>query len=244
MPADFWKIVNEVIEESDILLEILDARMIKDTRNSEIEAKVKEQNKILIFVINKCDLADQEELKKIRLAPSVYVSSIKRYGITKLLHLILRYAPKKEKVVVGVLGYPNTGKSSVINALKGRGSAPTAPISGYTKAKQLIKVTSQIYLMDTPGVYPYMENDSAKHAMTSSLDSSKIKDPEGTVIDLMRKFKGKIEAFYGVDVSRDKEESLEQIAIKNNRLMKGGIADTKTMAVMILQAWQKGKIKL
>lgn len=244
MPADFWRIVNEVIKESDIVLEILDARMINETRNIEIEEKVKEQNKILIFVINKCDLAEQEAMKRIKLMPSVYVSSTKRYGITKLLHLILRHMPKKDKVIVGVVGYPNTGKSSVINALKGRSSAPTAPISGYTKAKQLIKVTSQVYLMDTPGVYPYKENDNLKHAMTASLDSSKIKDPEDVVLNLMARFKGKIEAYYGIKGTSNIEDNIEKIAIKNNRLMKGGIPDTKTMARMILQAWQKGKIKL
>ena len=80
--------------------------------------------------------------------------------------------------------------------------------------------------------------------MTASLDPSKIRDPENAVTELMRKFRGKIEAYYGISATKNIEDNLEKIAVKNNRLMKGGIPDTKTMARMILQTWQKGKIKL
>jgi ribosome biogenesis GTPase A len=243
MKKKFWEVVNEVLRESDIILEVLDARLIKETRNIEIEQKVKKANKTLIFVINKCDLVSKEKLKKIKLRPSVYVSSIERYGITKLLHLILRYA-KEEKNIIGVLGYPNTGKSSVINALKGRASASTSSQSGHTKGKQLIKVHPKLYLLDSPGVLPYREQDQLKHALTASLDASKVKDPEHAVAEIMQNFKGKIEAHYKVKVSKNYEKTIENIAIKNNMLLKGGIPNIETMSRMILQAWQKGKIKI
>ena len=60
----------------------------------------------------------------------------------------------EEKFKVGVLGYPNTGKSSIINALKGRASAPTSPVSGYTKGMQWIRASKRMYLLDPPGVFP------------------------------------------------------------------------------------------
>ena len=62
--ASFWNIVNKVIRESDILLEVLDARMVKETRNKEIEDKVKKSGKILIYVINKCDLVEKPTLER------------------------------------------------------------------------------------------------------------------------------------------------------------------------------------
>ena len=62
MPS-FWKHVNKVIKEADIIIEVLDARSIKETRNPEIEYKVKEKQKRLLYVITKCDLVDIEKVK-------------------------------------------------------------------------------------------------------------------------------------------------------------------------------------
>src|SRR3989344_896967 len=80
------KIVKEVIYESDIVLEILDARFIDEMRNFDVEKKVQELKKPLIFVFNKCDLADkkQMEAKKKDLKNSVFISSKDRMG-TKIL---------------------------------------------------------------------------------------------------------------------------------------------------------------
>lgn len=238
----FWDIVNDVIREADIILEVLDARFPEETRNREIEDKVKAAGKILIYVVNKCDLVEKKllEQKKKELKPSVFVSSKKRYGMTILLHMLKRYA-EKEKIIVGVLGYPNTGKSSVINALKGRKSAKVSSESGFTKAKQLIKVANNIYLLDTPGVYPYMEKDSLKHALIAAVDYSKVKDPEDTALKLIEAAKEKFERHYNLK-AKTAEELLEKIALKFKHIRKGGIADTERAARAILKDWQKGRI--
>ena len=65
MPS-FWKHVNKVIKEADIIIEVLDARMVEETRNFEVEDKVKKEEKILLYVFNKCDLASKEKLKTIK----------------------------------------------------------------------------------------------------------------------------------------------------------------------------------
>src|SRR3989338_3472964 len=80
------KIVKEVIYESDIILEILDARFIDEMRNFEVEKKVHDLKKPLIFVFNKCDLADKKhmEAKKRELQNSIFISSKDRMG-TKIL---------------------------------------------------------------------------------------------------------------------------------------------------------------
>lgn len=248
MPASFWDIVNKVIDKSDIILEILDARMPDETRNREVEDKTKRQGKALIYVINKSDLISKENAEKLKsnLNHSVFVSSTKHQGTTILLKEIIRIAnmkfPDKEKISVGVVGYPNVGKSSVINALKGRASAPSSSKSGYTKHEQLIKVTSRIYLIDTPGVFPFMEKDEIKHILTASADPGKIKDPEAAAMIIIQQLKGKVEEFYGVDKNEDVEEALEQIALAKRKLKKGNLPDTKTMSKIIIEDWQKGKI--
>ena len=64
MGKNFWKIVNDVIQDSDVLLLLLDARLVKETRNKEIEEKVKKAGKTLIFVVTKSDLANKDDVEK------------------------------------------------------------------------------------------------------------------------------------------------------------------------------------
>ncbi len=241
---NFWKIVNQVIDEADILLEILDARFIDETRNREIEDKVKRKDKQIIYVLNKCDLVNKEKLEmaKKRLHPSVFVSTKEHKGTSILLKTILQYADrKKERVIVGVLGYPNTGKSSVINALKGRASASVSPVGGHTKGKQLVKMTQKVYLMDTPGVYPYKENNQTKHALVASIDYNKVKEPEAVFYQLYEDFKERIEQHYEVK-AENADEFLEKLALKLNLIKKGNKPDTVRAARKVLKDWQQNKL--
>jgi len=140
MPSTFWNIVNAVIAKSDILLVVLDARVVEETRNCEIEKKIIAAGKEIIHVLNKSDLVSKEKLEaeKKKFKHCVFMSAKLHEGTNLLRQKIMRVA-KGEKVTCGVLGYPNTGKSSVINALCGSGGAKVAPIPGYTKAIQLLK---------------------------------------------------------------------------------------------------------
>lgn len=243
--ANFWKIVDNVISQADIILMVVDARMVEKTRNIEIERKVAASKKILITVINKADLVDKAELEKYKkiLDPCVFVSARKFYGMTMLRHLILKKS-KGETVVVGVVGYPNTGKSSVINALRGKASAGVSSISGYTKGKQDIRVDSKILVIDTPGV---LAEDDIKSSDQLVITASRtdVKDPEMAVYELIKQYKLEIMLHYDLEgVFEDEEEVLEAIAIKLNRRRSGGHPDTETTAKMVLREWQKGKIQV
>ncbi|MFH1638684.1 MAG: GTPase [Candidatus Woesearchaeota archaeon] len=242
MGKPFWEIVNSVISKSDIILEVLDARFPYETRNEEIEAKVRKSQKTILYIFNKCDLVEKRELEKLKLKPSVFISATKHLGTSILMKSLARLAAKK-KVVIGVVGYPNTGKSSVINALKGRSSASSSPQSGHTKGEQLIKISKNIYLIDTPGVLPYKEKDEVKHSLIGSLDFSRVKDPEDTVLKIIQKYSRAIEKHYGVRHDAP-EEVLENIAVKKNNLKKGGKPDIKTTATAILRDIQRGKLTL
>lgn len=80
-------VMKEVIGISDIVLEILDARFIEETRNIEIEELIDEKGKKLIFVFNKCDLVDVKELESqipSWMRPYVFVSATKGIGLNEL----------------------------------------------------------------------------------------------------------------------------------------------------------------
>jgi hypothetical protein len=157
--VNFWVSVNKVIEKADILLLVLDARFVEESRNSEIEKKV--GKKPLIYVITKCDLVDKKIVEKYKnkLKQCIFVSSTEYHGIKMLKEKLLIEAKRdfkdKERVYVGVLGYPNVGKSSLINAINGRSAASTSITSGHTKGAQMIR-SGKIMFLDTPGVIPYM----------------------------------------------------------------------------------------
>ncbi len=242
--ANFWRIVNLVIRDADVILLVLDARLVEQTRNSEIEANVNKTGKPLIYVLTKCDLVEKEDAEKWKkvLKPCVFISSKDYLGVNLLKERIFIEAKNsKDGIKVGVLGYPNVGKSSLINALKGKSSAIVSSNSGQTRG--VMKVRSRgIIFLDTPGVIPYMEKDAVKQAITGTIDFNKAKNPDLIVMEIMEQNPGKIEAFYGVEEKEDMEETIEDIAVKYNLLVKGGNPDIKRAAKKILKDWQTGKI--
>ncbi|MGV8141956.1 MAG: GTPase [Candidatus Woesearchaeota archaeon] len=244
--VNYWKIVNEVIKKSDMIILVLDARYVDDTRNSELEDKIISSGKPILYVINKCDLADRGKLEKSKsLQPSIYISATDHLGTTMLRHKILQISAHLpfSTIHVGIVGYPNVGKSSIINALKGKGAAKVSNVSGYTKHKQNIRISKKIMLIDTPGVIPYMEKDTHKHALIGTINVVKVKNPDLMVISIIENNPGLIEELYGVKTHRNKELVLEDIAKKKGVLLKGGIPDIDRVSKIILQDIQKGKKK-
>ncbi len=239
----FWNLVYSVIKQSDVILEVLDARLIDETRNDEIEKIIEQQNKKLIHVVNKIDLIDVDTIKsKLKeLSNPVFISSKERLGTTILKRKILEIG-RKEQIIVGVVGYPNTGKSSVINAIAGAKKARTSPTSGFTKGIQKIKASERIILLDTPGVIPIEDQDLIRHCLIGSKNPQQLKDPDLVAIYLIKRLKGNVEKHYGVEPSADPEETLEAIAKKMNRFQKGGIPDVMEMARTIIMDWQRGKL--
>jgi len=248
--STFPELLKDTIENSDILLQILDARFINETRNHEVEKFIKSKNKKLIFILNKADLTSSIENKP---SPYIIFSAKERQGKSKLLEKIKIESKKiRDKLIVtiGVIGFPNTGKSSIINLLRGKKSARTSSSSGYTKGIQKLKLTENIRLIDTPGVIPRSEysttNKSAlvKHTKIAARDYSKAKDPEMVIHIIMQEYPGIIEKHYNIKAEGDSELLIEKLGRKNNFIKKGNQVDLDRTARLILKEWQEGKIKI
>jgi ribosome biogenesis GTPase A len=242
--ANYWKLVNDVIREADILLLILDSRFIPETRNRELEYKIQSSGKKLIYIFNKCDLVNKDYLDgwKKKLSPSIFVSSTQHLGTTILLKALLRYA--KDPIIVGVVGYPNTGKSSVINALRGRHSAPVSPKSGFTRSLRTVRIDRNILLIDTPGVLAFGERDQELLAVIGGLNAESARDPEGIAYHLLTKYGKSISAHYGVELSEDLEQVLEAIAVKTKKVLKKNMPNIDLASRALIREWQTGKIPL
>ncbi|KGK99695.1 GTPase [Methanococcoides methylutens] len=251
--ANYKLMVQDVIKKADVLLEVVDARFPDETRNSEVERNVKRSRKPLIIVLSKCDLVSKETLEKSKsrlskIAPTVFVSSKERYGTTMLRHKILEVADiQGREILIGCLGYPNTGKSSVINGVVGKGKTSTSSISGHTKGVQLVKAGSRIVFIDTPGVIPFDENDEYRQGLLGVKDATHLDDLEGVAMKIIEnaceKNKHALEEFYKIEIRNENAyEILELIGLKLNYLKKKGEIDEIRAAVRIINDWQQGKL--
>lgn len=252
---DFLK---ELIENSDIILEILDSRFIDETRNKEIEQAIKDKGKKILYVLNKSDLVKKEKLNEYALAevqPNILISATKRRGVQKLrdkIKSLVKTLPdykEGERFLVGIIGYPNTGKSSIINLLIGRKSARTSSTAGFTKGIQKLKLTNDIMLIDSPGVIPSKEYSTqnqekiSKYSIINAKNYDQIKDPELVLSDMINKYRESFEKYYKVKIE-DSEELIEEIGKKKNVFQKGGKINSDKVARMIIKEWQEGKIEI
>jgi nuclear GTP-binding protein len=115
----------------------------------------------LVYIINKIDLVPIwvtakwiTTLNKIKPTIAFKSSTTNPYGKGSLISLLKQYDHfhrDKKELSVGFIGYPNVGKSSVINTLKGGACCKAAPIPGETKVWQYVTLTSRINLIDCPG---------------------------------------------------------------------------------------------
>jgi ribosome biogenesis GTPase A len=282
----YWDLVKQIIRESDIVLEILDARAVALSRNEQLEKLLKEEGRPRIFVINKADLATRGELeiaadvlmkgRDISKEYVVYFSNKNRAAARNLLGRIRQifskhgkrpdfeevikplikkpYREAKGDIVVGVVGYPNVGKSCVINALSFKKKAKVSSTAGTTHGIHWISAgNSEIKLIDTPGVIPLTHMEEANLGFIAAKNPERLKEPEITAAKVIEHFQkekklANIEKLYNFKVDEENLANpyaiLEQLSLAKKHLKKGGTADEKRTAIMLVKDWQIGKLKL
>lgn len=263
-------IASKIVAVSDVILEILDARFVQETRNNDLEKEIVKQGKKIIYVLNKSDLVDDklDEKSRRELKPYIFVSCTKRKGIKDLRNLIKKVSKTVEKrekrelkggkivdgavgkVKVGVIGYPNVGKSSLLNLLVGKSSAGVGSDAGFTKGIQKIKLSDDIVLIDAPGVIPdkkYSSTDRVKlaeHTIVGGRSFSQVKEPDMVVANLMLKYPEVLEKYYKIKAEGDSELLLESFGKKKGYMKRGGKVDEDKAAREILKDWQAGDIRV
>ncbi len=245
----FYKRVMKVINNCDIILEILDARFEELCRNTSLEKYALNKGKPIILVLNKIDLVSKLRKKNFEF-PTAYISAKKRIGLKKLRALIgiTKSKLKLKKVKIGIIGYPNTGKSSVINALAGRKVAKTSIKAGFTRGEQWIRISKDIMLMDTPGIIPISAKNEFLLVLTCSKNPEQLEDVELNAIKLVELFKNKaplnLEKYCGFSIkSLSAEKILENLAIKRKKLKKGQMPDTTAISKILINDYFSGKLK-
>ena len=154
---------TKIYNSSDIILIIIDGRNPLGSWSRLFENLNNEFKKKIIYVLNKSDLVPAFVIARWLRLFSLYYPTIafhslvkKSHGKTIVLNIIKQIRKsiywKKKNLFVGVLGYPNVGKSSLINTLKGKVTTKSSPYVGETKTWKFIKLFKNIFLIDSPGI--------------------------------------------------------------------------------------------
>ena len=255
--AEFYK----VVDCSDVIIHVIDARNVPGTRCEMIEKHISKNapHKHLIFVLNKIDLVPNwvakrwiGELALARPTVAFHASMTHAFGKGALIGLLRQFGKlmsDKKQISVGVIGYPNVGKSSVINTLISKRSCKVAPIPGETKIWQYITLMKKIYLIDCPGVVVDTAGDTEVDSVLKGVvRSERLETPEDYIDAILEAVQRKhIAACYDIPKDGDgtwssRRDLLEKIAFKCGRLLKGGEPCIRTAAVMMINDFQRGKL--
>lgn len=250
-----WGELYKVIDSSDVVVQVLDARDPQGTRCYHLEKHLKEncKHKHMVLLLNKCDLIPAWATKGwLRVLSKEYptlafhASITKPFGKGSLLSVLRQFArlkSDKQAISVGFVGYPNVGKSSVINTLRTKNVCKVAPIPGETKVWQYITLTKRIFLIDCPGVV-YHNNDSETDIVLKGVVRvANLQDAAEHIGEVLKRVKKEhLERAYKIKDWEDENDFLVKLCKLTGKLLKGGEPDLMTAAKMVLYDWQRGKI--
>ncbi|XP_048881431.1 nucleolar GTP-binding protein 2 [Brienomyrus brachyistius] len=250
-----WGELYKVIDSSDVIIQVLDARDPMGTRSQSIETYLKKEKpwKHLIFVLNKCDLIPTWVTKRwvailSQEFPTLafHASLTNSFGKGSLIQLLRQFGKlhsDKKQISVGFIGYPNVGKSSIINTLRSKKVCNVAPLAGETKVWQYITLMRRIFLIDCPGVVYPSEDSETDIVLKGVVQVEKIKNPEEHIGAVLERAKPEyIQKTYRVPCWTSPEDFLEKLAFRSGKLLKGGEPDLPTVSKMVLNDWQRGRI--
>ncbi|MBE7083231.1 MAG: ribosome biogenesis GTPase YlqF [Clostridiales bacterium] len=256
------RMMEENLKAVDGVMVVLDARAPRASLNSKLDRLF--SNKKVLYVLNKTDLVETKDVNrtiaefKNESKETVAISAMDKRAVdllyAKLFSLLKdKLERNKEKGVFKpirfmVAGIPNTGKSTIINALCGGKKAITGDKAGVTKGKQWVRLR-ELELLDTPGTMPpAFENQTlAKHlAFIGSMNDANI-DFNDLAFELLKELKEKypnlLKSKYGIENTEvETLELFDAICVRRGFLRRGGEYDYDRCAVAIIDDFRKGRI--
>ena len=257
------RMMEENIKLIDLVIEVVDARIPMSSRNPDIDNLAK--NKARLILLNKSDLSDERlnqqwiDYFAQKGVLCLKLNSRSGAGIKQMTSAIERACHEKierdkkkgimnRPVRAMVVGIPNVGKSTFINAYAGRACAKTGNKPGVTKGKQWIKLSKTVELLDTPGIlWPKFDSEIVGRnlALIGSMNDEVINIEDlafEAVTFLKNNYSGNLSERYGVDEDEETLEIMDAIAAKRGCLKRGAMTDYEKLAGIILDDFRSGRI--
>lgn len=259
------RMMEEEVKLVDNLIYVIDSRAVQASFNPAFNKLL--NNKTVLYVLNKSDLVERGELsawlqqlrsqgKKVITANSTasgiskkIIESVKELNAEKINRYLARGVNKSIRSMV--IGVPNSGKSTLINALCGQKRTVTGDKPGVTRGKQWVVLSKGIELLDTPGTLsPAFENQEfAKHLAFIGSIREEILDINELAVELIGFYRDKypqiISERYKIDITQGSDvDVLESIARARGAVLKGGIPDIERAARAVVDDYRKQKLGL
>ena len=256
--------IKEHIKQVDLVIELKDARIPYSSTNPMVDEIV--NNKPRLILLNKSNLADKNVTKKWmeyykeKGILSLDIDSISGYNIknfVKYCNLALKdvfltrekKGIKSKQIKALIIGIPNVGKSTLINTIAKRKAVKVGDKPGVTKSQTWIKVTDDLFLLDTPGIlWPKFEDQMVglKLAMAGSI-KDEILDMEfvckEAISYISKKYPEFLKNRYNLEeIDEDPYMVMEKIGLKRGCIVKGGLVDLDRVKTIFMNELRGNKI--
>ena len=259
------RMIDESMRMVDGVCELLDARIPAASRNPDIDRLAGDKPRLI--VLNRADLADpamtaawREHFRRRGLTAietdarsgkgvSQFPAAVRGVLKDRIAALEAKGQGSRPKRIM-ILGIPNVGKSTFINALAGRRAAVAGDKPGVTRGKQWIAIDGGLEMLDTPGIlWPKFDSQSVGEALAlTNAIKAEVIDREALAANFMLRLRdlypGLIEQRYKFtpDPEKNGYELLEDAGRKRGFLISGGEVDIERMANALLKEFHDGKL--
>ena len=255
--------MQEDIKLIDVIVELVDARVPKSSKNPDIDALANGKSRILL--LNKSDMADSDETASWKAYYEKQgffvqaVNSTKRNEL-KIVNQLIQKACKEKierdrkrgilnrPIRAMIVGIPNVGKSTFINSFAGKACTKTGNKPGVTKGKQWIRINKQVELLDTPGIlWPKFEDQTVglRLAFIGSIKDELLQRVEISLdfIEFIKEaYPGTLQNIYGIDESQESSLVLKAIGEVRKCIKKGTEIDYEKAAALLLDDFRSNKL--